>query len=87
MDTQPPQPGQSGSNWSCLPGTSSNLALIGKQHERRHQSVHRDAGTAATKNLTPDADLKMVLKTGHSTNKKLHAVGSNYIHAVVKGRQ
>ena len=87
MDTQPPQPGPSGSESSQLAGTSTNTSLIGTQQERRHQLVHRDATNAATKNMTQVAHLKIVHKTRSSTSKKQHAVGFEYIHTVVHGSQ
>jgi len=37
--------------------------------------------------MTQDAQLKIVPKTGSSTNKKQHADGCEYIHTVVNGRQ
>jgi len=87
MDTQPPQPGRSWSESSPLVGASSNMSLIGTQQERRHQLVHCNAANAVTKNMTQDAHLKIVGKTGTSTNKKQLAVGWEYIHTVVNGRQ
>jgi len=87
MDTQPPQPGQSGSKSSRLAGSLSNTLLIGTQKERRHQLVHREAANAATKNMTQDAHVKIVHMTGSCTNKKQHAVGFDVIHTVVNGCQ
>jgi hypothetical protein len=87
MDTQPPQPGPSGSKSGQLADASSNMSLIGTQQERRHQLVHRKAADAATKHMTEDAHLKIVRKTGHSTNKKQHAVGCEYLHTAVNSRQ
>jgi len=87
MDTQPPQPGPSGSKSGQLAGASSNTSLIGTQQERRHQLVHREAADAATKHMTEDAHLNIVRKTGSSTNKKQHAVGCGYLDTVVNGRQ
>jgi seryl-tRNA(Sec) selenium transferase len=63
------------------------MSLIGTQQERRHQLVHREAADAATKHMTEDAHLKMVRKTGRSTNKKQHAVGCEYLHTAVSSRQ
>jgi len=40
-----------------------------------------------TNNMTLDAHLKIICNTGSSTNKKQHAVGGEYIHTVVTGRQ
>jgi len=87
MNTQPPHPGPSGSNSSWLAGTSSNVSRISTHQERRHQLIHSDAANAATENLTQDAHLKVVRKTGCSTNKKQHSVRCEYIHTVVNSRQ
>ena len=87
MDTQPPQPGPSGSKSGQLADASSNMSLIGTQQERRHQLVHRVAADTATKHMTEDAHFKIVRKTGRSTNNKQHAVGCEYLHTVVKSRQ
>jgi len=87
MDTQSPQPGLSGSESSRLAGASSITSLIGTQQELRHQLFHGDAANAATKNMTQDEHLRIVCKTGSSMNKKQHAVGCEYVHTVVNGRQ
>ena len=87
MDTQPAQPGPSRSKSSRLAGTLSNTSLIGTQQERRHQLLHRDAANAATKNMTHDTHLELVRKTGSSANQEQHAVGCEYLHTVVNGRQ
>jgi len=87
MDTQPPQPGPSGSKSSQLAGVSSNTSLIGTQQEHRHQLVHLDAAKEGTKNMSQDAHSKIIRKTGSSTNKKQHAVSCEYIHTVVNGCQ
>jgi len=87
MDTQPPQPGLSGSESSWLAGASSNTSLSGTQEEHRHQLVHQDAANATTKNMTQDEHFKIVHKTGSSTNKTQHAVGCEYIQTVVNGHQ
>ena len=87
MDTQPPQPGPSGSKSDQLAGASLNTSLIGIQQERRQQLVHREAADAATKHMTEDAHLKIICKTGSSMNKKQHAVGREYLHTMVNGRQ
>jgi len=86
MDTQPPQPGPSGSESSQLAGASSNTSLSRRLHGCRHQSVHQDVANAATKNMTQDAHLKIICKTVSSTYKKQHAVGCEYIDTVVNGR-
>jgi hypothetical protein len=87
MDTQPPQPGRSRSKSGGLAGASSNTSLIGTQQERRHQLVYREAADAATKHMTQEAHLKIVRKTGSSTNQKQHAVGCEYHHTVVNSHQ
>jgi hypothetical protein len=87
MDTQPPQPGASGSKSGQLAGASSNTSLIGTQQECRHQSVHCEAADAATKHMTDDTHLNIVRKTGSSTAKKQHAVGCEYLHTTVNSRQ
>jgi len=87
MDTQPSQPGESGSDSSQLPGATSNALLIGTEQKRRHQLVHRDATNAATENMTQDAHWKIVHKTRCSKRKTQHTVGSEYIHNEVNGRQ
>jgi hypothetical protein len=86
MDTQPPQPGESGSEWSRLASALSNTPLCGTQQEHRQQLVHRDAANAATKYKTQDAHLKMVYKAGSISNGKQHAVGCEYLHTVVNVR-
>jgi len=55
MDTQPPQPGESGSESSRLVGATSNRSLIGTQHKCGYELVHREVANAATKFLTKDA--------------------------------
>jgi len=87
MDTQPPPPGESGSNTGRLAGATSNTEILGTQQERRHKLVHRDAADAATKYMTQDAHLKIVRKTGSRRNKKQHAVGCEYIHIDAIGSQ
>jgi hypothetical protein len=68
-----------------LPGATSNPAILGTQPEFRHQLVHRNPATAATKHITLHAHLKIVCKTGSSKNKKQHAAGCGYIHIGVNG--
>jgi len=85
MDTQPPPPGECGSNTGRLAGVTSNTDIVGTQQERRHMSVHRDAANAATKHMTQDAHLNIVRKTGRRKNKKQHAVGCECIHIEASG--
>jgi len=49
--------------------------------------VHRDAANVATKQMTQDAHLKIVRKTGSSKNKMQPAVGCEYIHIEANGGQ
>jgi hypothetical protein len=58
MDTQPPQPGPSGSKSTRLAGTVSNTPVIGTQQEPKHQLVHCNAANTATKHMTEDALLQ-----------------------------
>jgi hypothetical protein len=85
MDTQPPWPGESGSNTSRLAGATSNTKILGTQQERRHKLLHRDAANVATIHMTQDAHLKIVRKTGNSKNRKQHAVECEYIFIEANG--
>jgi len=87
MDTQPPPPGESGSNTGRLAGATSNTDVVGTQQERRQKLVHRDTANAATKHMTQDAHLNIVHKTGSSKNQKQHAGGCEYIHIEAEGGQ
>jgi len=87
MDTQPPPPGESGSNTGRLAGATSNTAILGTPQECRHKLVHLDAANAATEHMTQDEHLKIVRKTGSRKNKNQHAVGCDYIHIEAKGGQ
>ena len=87
MDTQPPPPGESGSNTWRLVGATSNTAILGTQQQSSHKSVHHDAANAATKHMTQNAYLRIYCKTGRSKNQKKSAVGYEYIHIDVNGGQ
>jgi len=87
MDTQPPLPGESGTNTGRLAGATSNMELLRTQQERRHKSVHRDPANVATKHMTQDAHLKIVCRTGSSKIKKKYAVGCEYMLIVANGGQ
>jgi len=87
MDTQPPPPGESGTNTGRLAGATSNTERLGTQQEHRQKLVHRDAANVANKHMTEDSHLKIVRKTGSSKNKKQHAVGCEYIFIVANGGQ
>jgi len=80
MDTQPPPPGESGLNPGRMAGATTYTDIQGIQQEHRQKLVHRDAAGAATKQMTQDAHLKIVRKTGSRRNKRQYAVGCEYIH-------
>ena len=63
------------------------MSHIGTQQECRRQVVHRDAADVATSDMTQDAHLKVVRKTGSTQNKKQHVVGCEYMHIKVNGCQ
>jgi len=63
------------------------MAIIGTQQERRHQVVNHNTANAATKHMTQDAHFTIVRTTGSSKKKTQHAVGYEYIHMEVNGRQ
>jgi len=75
MDTKTTQPGESRSVSSTSMGASSNASLAGTQQRCGHQLLHRNAANAATENMTHDAHIKIVHKTGSSKNQKPHAIG------------
>ena len=87
MATQTPQTGESGSESSETTGASSHVSLRGTQQQRRHQLVYREAADVASENMTQDAHLKIVRKTGSGTNNKQHAIGCEYVHTSVNDRQ
>jgi hypothetical protein len=87
MDTQPPPPGESGSNTGRLVVATTNTDILGTQQEHRYKSVHHDAANAATKHMTHDAHLKIICKNGSRRNKKQHAVRCEYMHIdAISGR-
>ena len=55
--------------------------------QRRHQLVHRAAAIVATENVTLDAHIGIVCKSGSSNNKKPHAIGCESMHIDVDDRQ
>jgi len=87
MDTQQTPQGESGLNTGRLAGATTNTAIFGIQHERRHMLVHRDTANAATKPMTPDEHFKIVCKTGSNKIMKQHAVGCEFIHIEENGGQ
>jgi len=87
MDTQPPPPGESGSNTGRLAGATTNMDIPGIQPQRRHELVHCDAANAPTKHMTHDANLKILRKTESKKNRNEHAVGCDYMHIEAIGGQ
>jgi len=53
----------------------------------RHHSAHHDTANAATENITVDAELNIVRKTGSSKNKKQQAIRCEYSQVEVDDRQ
>jgi len=80
MAPEIPQPGAIEAKSSRTTGASNNAPNSETQQQRRHQLVHRDAAIVATKNITHDAHLKIVGKTGSIKNKKQHVIGCESIH-------
>jgi hypothetical protein len=70
-----------------LAGAISSTENLGTQQERRHKLVHRDAANVATNHMNQDAHIKIIHKTGSSTNQKKHAVECKYIHVEANGGQ
>jgi hypothetical protein len=87
MDTQPPPPGESGSNTGRLVGATSNTDILRTQQQCRHKLVHGDTANTATKHMTQEAHLKIVRKTGSRKNKTQHAVGCECIRIKAIGGQ
>jgi len=87
MASQRPQTDKSGSESSETMGTLSNVSLEGTQQQRRHQWVRCEAANVANENRTQDAHFKIVPKTVSSANKKRHAIGCEYVHIMLYGRQ
>jgi len=87
MTPQTPQQGESGTESSRRMGISSNMPPAEPQLECRHHLAHRDAANAATENVTPDAQFKIVRKTGRSKNMKQHAIGCEYSRIMVDSSQ
>jgi hypothetical protein len=79
MATQIPQQSENGIEAGGSTGITPNTSLSGQLQVRRHQLVHRRAANVATKNMTEDAHLTIVRKTGNSKNKEQHAIGCKYI--------
>jgi len=87
MATQTRQTGDSRSESSKMTGASYNASLEVTQQQHTQQLVHREAADAAIKNMTLDTHLNIIPETGSSMNKKQHAIGCEYVHIMVEGRQ
>jgi len=85
MATQSSQTGRNGSKLSKTTRASSNTSLEGTQQQHRHQLVHHEAANVPTITMTKDPHLKIVCKSGSSTNKKHHGTGCEYVHIMVDG--
>jgi len=57
------------------------------QLQHRHHFPHCDAATAATDNMTLDAQFKIVRTTESSKNNKQHVIGCEYSWIEVDGRE
>ena len=87
MATDTPKLGESGSESIRSMGASSNVSLAGLQQQCWNKFIHHQAVNAASQNMTQDADLKIVCKTGRCKHQKKDAIGCEYIHITVNGHQ
>ena len=63
-------PGAIGAESSRTTGASRNAPLGETQQQPKQQLVYRDTTIVATKNMTQDAHLQKIRKTGSSKNMK-----------------
>ena len=70
-----------------MTGVSHNEPLGVTKQQRRHQLVHRDTAIVAAENVTQDAHLTIVRKTGSKKNRKQHAIGCESIDICVDDSQ
>jgi len=87
MARQGPRQGESGTESSRTTAVPSYTPPGETQLQRRHHLVHHDAANGATENMTLDAKLKIVRKTGSSKNKTQHAIACRCSRIEVHGRQ
>jgi len=87
MAPQPPQQGEGGTESSRKTAMSSDTPPAETQLQRRHHIVHRDAANAAPDNVTLDALLTVVRKTGSRKNTKQHAIRCKCNRIGVDSRQ
>ena len=78
MAAQTPQQVEHGTESSRRMGASANTPPAETQPQRRHQLAHRNAATAATEQMTLDAQSRIVRKTGSGKNKKQRTIGCEY---------
>jgi len=87
MAPETPQQGESGAESSRTIGASSNTPPAETQLQLRNHWVHCDTANEDTKNLTLDALLKIVRKTGSSKNTKQHVMRYKCSRIVVHSHQ
>jgi len=87
MAAQTPQQGEGGTKSSRMTGASCYTPPAGTQLQRSQHSVHRDAANAATEDMTLDAQLRIVCKTGISKNQKPRDIVSKCHYIEVYGPQ
>jgi len=68
-------------------GASFNTPPTETQLQCRHHLAQRDPANAATENMTLDAQLIIVQKSGSSKNTEQHAIGCEYSRTEVDSRQ
>jgi len=68
-------------------GALSNAPPAETQHHGRHRFVHCDTAIAATDNMAQDAHFNIVHTIGRSNDRKLHAIGCEYLRIDVEGGQ
>ena len=87
MAPQTPQQVEHGIKSSRTTGVSSNTPPPETELQRRHHVAHHDTANATTGDMTLDAQLNIVRKTGSSKNKKQHPIGCKYSGIAVNDRQ
>jgi len=87
MAPQATQPGESGTESSRTTAVSSGTPPGETQLHHRQHLVRRDAAKAATENMTLDARLKIVRKTGSSKNRKQGTIGCKCSRIMVHGSE
>jgi hypothetical protein len=80
MTAETHQPGAIGSKLSQMTGPSTNVPPIQTEQQCCHQLINRNGAIVATEIMTPNADFKMVRKTGHRNNMLQHATAFEETH-------